>query len=49
MSGGYGEFMRSDEGLDTRSTTMATMNETFEKKKNELDGFWNFAQIMFKN
>lgn len=20
-----------------------------EKKKNELDGFWNFAQIMFKN
>lgn len=36
MSGGYGEFMRSDEGLDTRSTTMATMNETFEKKKNEL-------------
>ena len=36
MNGGYGEFMRSDEGLDTRSTTMANMNETFEKKKNEL-------------
>lgn len=33
---GYGEFMQSDEGMDDRTTTMATMNETFEKKKNEL-------------
>ena len=33
---GYGEFMQSDEGMDDRTTTMATMNETFERKKNEL-------------
>ena len=33
---GYAEFMQSDEGMDDRTTTMATMNETFERKKNEL-------------
>jgi hypothetical protein len=36
MREGYAAFMRSDEGMDERKTTMATMNETFENKKMEL-------------
>lgn len=36
MRNGYAEFMRSDEGIDMRTTTMATMNESFENKKKEL-------------
>ena len=33
---GYGDWLKSNEDLDTRSTTRAEMNETFEKKKSEV-------------
>lgn len=33
---GYGDWLKSNEDLDTRSTTRAEMNETFEKKKTEV-------------
>jgi hypothetical protein len=36
QSGGYGDWLKSDEGLDTRTTTFANMGETFEIKKNEI-------------
>ncbi len=33
---GYGDWLKSDEGIDTRTTTMNQMNETFENKKKEI-------------
>jgi hypothetical protein len=33
---GYGDWLKSDEDVDTRSTTMNAMNETFELKKKEV-------------
>ena len=33
---GYADWLKSDEDLDDRSTTMQSMNETFERKKKEL-------------
>ena len=33
---GYGDWLKSNDDLDTRSTTRAEMNETFEKKKSEV-------------
>lgn len=33
---GYGDWLKSNEDLDTRSTTRSEMNETFEKKKSEV-------------
>lgn len=36
MKSGYAEFMQSEEGMDERITTMATMNSAFETKKSEL-------------
>ena len=33
---GYGDWLKSDDGIDTRSTTMSQMNETFEQKKEEV-------------
>jgi len=32
---GYGEWLKGDDGIDTRSTTMNQMNSAFEAKKNE--------------
>jgi len=34
--GGYADWLKSDEDIDTRSTTMQSMNETFERKKKEI-------------
>ena len=33
---GYADWLKSDEDLDVRSTTMQAMNETFERKKKEI-------------
>jgi len=33
---GYADWLKSDEDMDNRSTTMQSMNETFERKKKEL-------------
>jgi hypothetical protein len=33
---GYGDWLKSDEGIDNRITTMNQMNETFETKKKEI-------------
>lgn len=33
---GYADWLKSDEDMDHRSTTMQTMNETFERKKKEI-------------
>lgn len=33
---GYGEWLKSEEDIDTRSTTMNQMHETFERKKKEV-------------
>jgi len=33
---GYADWLKSDEDLDVRSTTMQSMNETFERKKKEI-------------
>ena len=34
--GGYGDWLKSDEDLDTRSTTLVGMNESFQTKKKEV-------------
>ena len=33
---GYGDWLKSDDGMDMRTTTMSQMNETFEQKKEEV-------------
>ena len=33
---GYGDWLKSDDGMDLRTTTMSQMNETFERKKEEV-------------
>jgi hypothetical protein len=33
---GYGEWLKSDDDIDTRTTTMSQMNTTFEQKKKEI-------------
>jgi hypothetical protein len=34
--GGYGDWLKSDEDIDTRSTTLVGMNESFQTKKKEV-------------
>jgi len=34
--GGYGEWLKSNDDIDTRKTTMNQMNSSFEQKKNEI-------------
>ena len=36
VDNGYGDWLKSEEDLDTRKTTMNNMNENFERKKREL-------------
>ena len=36
VENGYGEWLKSDEDVDTRVTTMAGMNDSFQSKKNEV-------------
>ena len=35
-AGGYGDWLKSDEDVDTRSTTLAGMNDSFQEKKKEV-------------
>ena len=42
---GYGEWIKSSENMDTRSTTMSQMNATFEQKKREVKDLIPFKEI----
>ena len=42
---GYGDWMKSDDNMDTRTTTMAQMNATFEQKKREVKELVPFQEI----
>ena len=42
---GYGEWMKSDDNMDTRTTTMSQMNATFEQKKREVKDLVPFQEI----
>jgi hypothetical protein len=42
---GYGEWMKSDENMDSRTTTMSQMNATFEQKKREVKELVPFQEI----
>lgn len=42
---GYGEWMKSDDNMDTRTTTMSQMNATFEQKKREVKELVPFQEI----
>jgi len=42
---GYGDWMKSDENMDTRTTTMSQMNATFEQKKREVKELVPFQEI----
>ncbi len=36
IESGYGDWLKSEENMDTRATTMAGMNESFQEKKKEV-------------
>ena len=42
---GYGDWMKSDENMDMRTTTMSQMNATFEQKKREVKELVPFQEI----
>ena len=42
---GYGDWLKSNEGLDTRTTTMNQMNETFETKKREIQAIIPLPEV----
>lgn len=42
---GYGDWIKSDEHMDTRTTTMGQMNATFEQKKKEVKELVPFQEI----
>ena len=42
---GYGDRMKSDENMDSRTTTMSQMNATFEQKKREVKELVPFQEI----
>jgi hypothetical protein len=42
---GYGEWIKSSENMDTRSTTMSQMNATFEQKKREVKDLIPFKEV----
>jgi hypothetical protein len=42
---GYGDWFKSDENMDTRSTTLGQMNATFEQKKREVKELIPFKEI----
>ena len=42
---GYGDWIKSDENMDDRTTTMSQMNETFEQKKREIKELVPFQEI----
>ena len=42
---GYGDWMKSDENMDFRTTTMNQMNSSFEQKKREIKDIIPFQEI----
>ena len=42
---GYGDWMKSDENMDFRTTTMSQMNSSFEQKKKEIKDIIPFQEI----
>jgi hypothetical protein len=42
---GYGDWIKSSENMDTRSTTMGQMNATFEQKKREIKELIPFREV----
>jgi len=42
---GYGDWLKSDENIDTRTTTMNEMNDTFERKKKEVKELIVFQEL----
>lgn len=42
---GYGAWIKSDENMDTRTTTLSQMNATFEQKKREVQELIPFKEI----
>ena len=42
---GYGEWIKSSENMDTRTTTMGQMNATFERKKKEVQELIPYKEI----
>jgi len=42
---GYGEWIQSNENMDTRNTTMNKMHETFETKKKEIQSIIQIKEI----
>jgi hypothetical protein len=42
---GYGDWLKSDDNMDTRTTTLQQMNATFEQKKKEVKELVPFREI----
>ena len=42
---GYGDWLKSDDNMDSRSTTMGQMNATFEQKKREVRDLVPFHEV----
>ena len=42
---GYGEWFKSEENMDTRTTTLGQMNATFEQKKREVKELIPFKEV----
>jgi hypothetical protein len=42
---GYGDWLKSDDNIDSRTTTMSQMNATFEQKKREVRDLVPFQEI----
>ena len=42
---GYGDWLKSDDNMDTRTTTLGQMNATFEQKKREVRDLVPFQEI----
>jgi hypothetical protein len=42
---GYGDWLKSDDNMDNRTTTMSQMNATFEQKKREVRDLVPFQEI----
>jgi len=44
--GGYGDWLKSEEDIDTRSTTLVGMNESFQNKKKEVQALVKMEDIV---
>jgi hypothetical protein len=45
LENGYGDWIKSDENMDTRTTTMGQMNATFEQKKREVKELVPYKEV----